>query len=213
MVAKQRGRQRRRRRRRRRRAGVGQAPLLPARAAAEEEEEEEEESGRRPGTAPPGACRRATGEKVARRRAANGQAVAASGRAPPPQLGVSPAENDHAMVTSGKAGIRRPVDRLNLHAMPLSLLRTNGDTIHLKFWLGNYRRWPGRGATMGWLLQLRGAAARVKKAPGLVDWFLDLCLCLRWQQQLWEEVRCILGSGEARSRSNDEMYKKIFFYQ
>lgn len=26
------------------------------------------------------------------------------------------------MVTSGKAGIRRPVDRLNLHAMPLSLV-------------------------------------------------------------------------------------------
>uniref|UniRef100_A0A0D3HKJ1 Secreted protein n=2 Tax=Oryza TaxID=4527 RepID=A0A0D3HKJ1_9ORYZ len=51
---------------------------------------------------------------------------------------------------------------------------------------------------MGWLLQLWVAAARVKKAPGLVDWFLDLCLCLRWQQQLWEEVRCILGSGEAR---------------
>jgi hypothetical protein len=42
--------------------------------------------------------------------------------APPPQLGVSPVINDHTMVKRAKAGIHRPVQRINLHAAPLSPL-------------------------------------------------------------------------------------------
>lgn len=38
----------------------------------------------------------------------------------PPILDASSADNEHAMVTRGKSGIRRPIDRLNLHAAPLS---------------------------------------------------------------------------------------------
>lgn len=75
-----------------------------------------------PGPMAPSSSQAGTAAPVRHTQVANSSAAATGRTLATRPVSVAPVENAHSMRTRGKAGIAQPVDRLNLHAMPVSPL-------------------------------------------------------------------------------------------